>query len=131
MAAPYRVGAVVYHPKVEQIWREFGDWFGEQGFPIEPRYSERYEDQLELLVGGELDVAWNTNLAHVLALQRASEARAVAMRDTDRGWRSLVVALEESPLRSLEDLRGKRVGFGDADSPQAHILPAHLLRAEG
>jgi phosphonate transport system substrate-binding protein len=131
MAAPYRVGAVVYHPKVEQIWSEFGDWFGEQGFPIEARYGESYEDQVDRLLAGDLDVAWNTNLAHVQTLERAPEARAVAMRDTDRGWRSLVVALEGSGLRSLAELRGRRVGFGDADSPQAHILPVHMLRAEG
>jgi ABC-type phosphate/phosphonate transport system substrate-binding protein len=34
-------------------------------------------------------------------------------------------------LRTLQDLHGRHVGFGDADSPQAHIMPVHALRAEG
>jgi ABC-type phosphate/phosphonate transport system substrate-binding protein len=128
----YRLGAVVYHPKVEQIWREFGGWFGERGFALSPRYFERYEDQLDALEAGELDAAWNTNLAHVLALQRTGgRAGALAMRDTDRGWQSRIVALADSGIASLPDLRGRRVGFGDADSPQAHILPVHALRTEG
>jgi phosphonate transport system substrate-binding protein len=128
----YRLGAVVYHPKVEQIWTDFGAWFGEQGFPLAPRYFESYEDQLDALMAGELDTAWNTNLAHVLALRRTGgQAGALAMRDTDRGWHSRIVALTGSGIASLHDLKGRRVGFGDADSPQAQILPVHALRAEG
>jgi phosphonate transport system substrate-binding protein len=127
----YRVGAVVYHPKVRDIWTEFMGWFGEQGFPIEPRYFDAYEDQLEALLAGELDTAWNTNLAYVQTIAREPHARAIAMRDTDIGWRSLLIVPEGSPAQSVEDLRGCRVGFGDADSPQAQILPAHALRAAG
>ena len=128
----YRLGAVVYHPKVEQIWRDFGDWFGEQGFALSPRYYERYEDQIDDLTAGELDAAWNTNLAHVLTHQRTGgRADALAMRDTDRDWHSLIVTRAGSGIASLEDLRGRRVGFGDADSPQAQILPVHALRTQG
>jgi phosphonate transport system substrate-binding protein len=128
----YRLGAVVYHPKVEQIWAEFGAWFAEQGFDLAPHFYDRYEDQIDALLSGELDTAWNTNLAHVTVLRAAPDvAGALAMRDTDRGWRSLIVARGDAGLRSLEDLRGGRVGFGDADSPQAHILPVHALRAVG
>jgi ABC-type phosphate/phosphonate transport system substrate-binding protein len=132
MPGGYRLGAVVYHPKVEQIWREFASWFGERSFALEPRYYDSYEDQVDDLLAGGLDAAWNTNLAHVLTLQRTGgEARALAMRDTDRGWHSVIVALAGSGLRSLDDLRGGRIGFGDADSPQAQILPVHALRREG
>ena len=128
----YRLGAVVYHPKVEQIWHDFGAWFGEQGFALAPRYFDSYDDQLDALMAGELDTAWNTNLAHVLALRRTGgSAGALAMRDTDRGWHSRIVALAGSGIASLDDLRGRRVGFGDADSPQAQILPVHALRAQG
>jgi ABC-type phosphate/phosphonate transport system substrate-binding protein len=132
MSAGYRLGAVVYHPKVEQIWHDFGAWFGEQGLALAPEFYERYEDQVDDLVAGRLDAAWNTNLAHVLTLQRTGDtAGALAMRDTDRGWHSRIVALAASGFSSLEDLRGRRVGFGDADSPQAQILPVHALRGQG
>jgi phosphonate transport system substrate-binding protein len=131
-ARGYRLGAVVYHPKVEQIWAEFGAWFAEQGFDLQPQFYDRYEDQVEDLLSGTLDTAWNTNLAHVTVLQAASDITgALAMRDTDQGWRSLIVARADAGLGSLEDLRGRTVGFGDADSPQAHILPVHALRAAG
>jgi len=28
--APYRLGAVAYHPKVEEIWAASGEWFAER-----------------------------------------------------------------------------------------------------
>jgi phosphonate transport system substrate-binding protein len=128
----YRLGAVVYHPKVEQIWHEFAGWFADHGLDLEPVYFERYDDQQDALLDGALDVGWNTNLAYVNTLRATGGAvRALAMRDTDRGWRSHLVTLAASGVSSVEELRGRRVGFGDADSPQAHILPVHALRAEG
>jgi ABC-type phosphate/phosphonate transport system substrate-binding protein len=132
MASEYRLGAVVYHPKVEQIWQAFSAWFADQGLDIAPRYYESYEAQIEDLLAGALDTAWNTNLAHVRVLnQTAGTARALAMRDTDRGWRSHLVARADSRIAHVADLAGRRVGFGDADSPQAHILPVHALLSEG
>jgi ABC-type phosphate/phosphonate transport system substrate-binding protein len=131
-AGQYRVGAVVYHPRVREIWAAFSQWFSEHGLPLAMTYSETYDDQLEVLFAGELDTAWNTNLAHVQALARSDgAARALAMRDTDIDWRSVIVVRAESPIVSLEDLDGRSVGFGDADSPQAHIMPVHHLMAAG
>ncbi len=129
---PYRLGAVVYHPKVKSIWEQFGAWFGEQGYSIDVTYFDDYERQVDALIDGELDAAWNTNLAFVHCLGRTGGAvHAIAMRDTDLGWTSHIVALRDSGIGGLEDLSGKRVGFGDADSPQAHILPVHALRTQG
>jgi ABC-type phosphate/phosphonate transport system substrate-binding protein len=55
------------------------------------------------------------------------------MRDTDIGWTSHVIVPDDAPAveHGLEGLRGSRVGFGDSDSPQAWILPAHAMRLAG
>jgi ABC-type phosphate/phosphonate transport system substrate-binding protein len=129
---PYRLGAVVYHPKVRQIWEEFGAWFETQALPLDVHYHDTYEEQVDELLAGRIDAAWNTNLAYVQTIERTGgRCRGIAMRDTDRGWTSKLVALHSSGLEHLDDLRGARVGFGDVDSPQAQILPVHALRAQG
>jgi phosphonate transport system substrate-binding protein len=129
--ASYRVGAVAYHPRVVTIWEDFRRWFGEHGLELEYTLYSTYEAQVEALLAAEIDVAWNTNLAYVQVRQRSESAcRALAMRDTDLGWTSHVLAPAGS-ASGLEDLRGKRIGFGDSDSPQAWILPAFAMRREG
>jgi phosphonate transport system substrate-binding protein len=127
----YRVGAVAYHPRVVTIWEDFRSWFAGRGFPLDYILYSTYEAQIDALLSSQIDVAWNTNLAYVQVRERMGGAcRALAMRDTDRNWTSHLLVLAASAL-GLEALRGKRVGFGDSDSPQAWILPAFALRREG
>jgi len=128
----YRIGAVVYHEKVRDIWAAFGEWFAAQGFPIAVRYHDDYEAQVDDLIAGGIAAGWNTNLAYVKTLERTGgRAVPIAMRDTDVGWLSHLVVRADHPARSLDDLRGATVGFGDADSPQAHLLPVYGLRRDG
>ena len=53
------------------------------------------------------------------------------MRDTDRDLTSVIVLRTDSPVQSMADLRGKTVGVGAVDSPQATLLPLAHLRAAG
>ena len=53
------------------------------------------------------------------------------MRDTDRDLTSIVLVRADSPIRGLDDLRGKVVATGAVDSPQATLLPLDRLRDDG
>ena len=125
------LGAVAYDPKVVTIWDGFRRWFATRGLEVDYVLYSNYERQVEELLGGQVDVAWNSPLAWVRA-QRLAEAaggraRALVMRDTDRDLTSVVVTLEASGLGDPQDLKGKVVGTGAVDSPQATLLPlAHL-----
>ena len=130
----YRVGAVAYRAHVVTIWEAFRRWFQERGLPLEYVLFATYEEQIRALQAGWIDVAWNTNLAYVAALRATGgRCRPIAMRDTDRGWTSYVIVPHDAPAATLglEGLRGRRVGFGDSDSPQAWVLPAYAMRRAG
>lgn len=127
------LGAVAYDPKVVTIWEGFKRWFEAKGLPFDFVLFSNYEAQVEAHLAGHLHVAWNSPLAWIeaerAAAGRGRKATTVAMRDTDRDLTSVVVVREGGP-RSLEDLRGKVVAVGAADSPQATILPLlHLAEA--
>ncbi|MGK5741298.1 phosphate/phosphite/phosphonate ABC transporter substrate-binding protein [Micromonospora sp. URMC 103] len=129
------LGAVAYDPKVVTIWTGFRSWFRERGLDLDYVLYSQYERQVEDLLAGRIDLAWNSPLAWLRAqrLARAQDAtvRAVAMRDTDRDLTSVVVVRADSGLRSLNDLRGRTVATGAVDSPQATLLPLALLRGAG
>jgi phosphonate transport system substrate-binding protein len=129
------LGAVAYDPKVVTIWDGFSRYFGDRGLPFDYILYSNYETQVEAHFRGHFHVAWNSPLAWIeterLARRRGRAARAVAMRDTDRDLTSVVVVRADSDIRSAGDLRGKRVGVGAGDSPQATLIPLQHLAAQG
>jgi ABC-type phosphate/phosphonate transport system substrate-binding protein len=130
----YRVGAVAYKAQVVTIWEAFRGWFRERDFPLEYVLFSTYDEQVGALRAGWIDVAWNTNLAYVgTVIATNGRCRAIAMRDTDRNWTShLIVPADSAAIGlGLEGLRGRRVGFGDSDSPQAWVLPAYAMSRAG
>ena len=126
------MGAVAYAPKVVTIWEGFKQWFREHGLPFDFVLYSNYERQVEDQFNGALDLAWNSPLAWVRA-QRIARARgmeifAIAMRDTDCDLTSVLVVRANSGITDLDGLRGKAVGFGAIDSPQAVGRKARLVR---
>jgi ABC-type phosphate/phosphonate transport system substrate-binding protein len=126
------LGAVAYDPKVVSIWEGIRDHFRAEGAPMDFALFSNYERQVESLLAGHIDVAWNTPLAHVRVKRRTRGASlSLGMRDSDRDFRAKVVVRKDAGIRSLADLAGKTLAVGSRDSTQARILPLHFLREAG
>jgi phosphonate transport system substrate-binding protein len=133
------VGAVAYDPKVVTIWEGMRRYFLEEAhFPVEVVLFQSYEMQVGALLAqsGEptprIDIAWNTNLAYLQADAWSDHrCRPIAMRDTDIGWTTKIVAVSGGPIGALADLRGRALALGSRDSGHAAILPVHFLEREG
>jgi ABC-type phosphate/phosphonate transport system substrate-binding protein len=131
------LGAVAYDPKVVTIWDGFRTWLRGRGLPFDYVLYSQYERQVDDLVDGRIDLAWNSPLAWVRACRVASARsqpitlRPVAMRDSDRDLTSVVVVPLDSTATTLAAVRGRAVATGALDSPQATLLPLSLLRGAG
>jgi len=129
------MGAVAYDPKVVTIWEGLRRWLRDHELDFDFVLYSNYERQVEDLVAGRIDAAWNSPLAWIrcerLARARGSGAEALVMRDSDRDLTSVVVVRADSGIDDVGALRGKRVGTGAVDSPQATLLPLSTLRAAG
>lgn len=125
------LGAVAYDPKVVPIWDIIRDYAnaGDFGFRLDYVLFSNYERQVDSLLKGHIDVAWNTNVAWIRTLHATKDkARALIMRDTDIGFTTKFVARKDSAIKSLEDLKGKRFGLGSRDSAQAAIMALYYLQ---
>ena len=129
------MGAVAYAAKVVTIWDGFKEYFVNQGLEFDYVLYSNYERQVEALFDGSIQVAWNSPLAWVRA-ERLARARgvlieAIVMRDSDCDLTSVVVVRADSTINAIADLKGKTVGVGAVDSPQATLIPLDYLRGQG
>jgi ABC-type phosphate/phosphonate transport system substrate-binding protein len=132
---PVLMGAVAYDPKVVTIWDGFRRWFAGRGLDFDYVLYSNYERQVEDLLAGRIHAAWNSPLAWVRA-RRLGEAERIAvealtMRDTDCDLTTVVVVRAESGISEPDGLRGRVVGTGAIDSPQATLLALHHLQRLG
>ena len=133
------LGAVAYDPKVVTIWEGMRRYFHEEAqLPLEVVLFQSYEAQVEALLAQpgaavpRIDIAWNTNLAYLQADEWSGHAcRAIAMRDTDLGWMTKIVAVTGGPVATLADLKSRTLALGSRDSGHAAILPVHFLEQQG
>lgn len=126
------LGAVAYDPKVVGIWDIIRDYSNEYGCKLDYVLFSNYERQVDSLLKGHIDIAWNTNVAWIRTLYATNnKAKAIAMRDTDLHWSTKFVVKKDSKIKNIEDLKGKKLGVGSADSSQANIMAIHYLNKNG
>jgi len=133
------VGAVAYDPKVVTIWEGMRRYFHEEArLPVEIVLFQSYESQVSALLAApgdpapRIDIAWNTNLAYLQADAWSDHScRPIAMRDTDLGWMTKIIAVTGGPIATLADLKNRTLALGSRDSGHAAILPVHFLEQQG
>ena len=133
------LGAVAYDPKVVTIWEGMRRFFHDEArLPIEIVLFQTYEAQVAALLAGpgettpRIDIAWNTNLAFLQAREWSDQAcEPLAMRDTDLGWTTIIVAPSGGAVRTLTDLNRRTLALGSRDSGHASILPVYFLSQQG
>ena len=109
------VGAVAYAPQIVPIWdtiRDYANDYFKGKLRLDYVLFSNYERQVEWLLNGKIDIAWNTNVAYVRSKFAANnQVEALLMRDTDIGFKSIFVGRKEN-ITNLEYLRGKRFEHG-------------------
>ena len=129
------MGAVAYDPKVVTIWDGFRQWLRGRGLDFDYILYSNYERQVEELLSGRIDAAWNSPLAWIRAQRLGAAAgvpvQALTMRDSDRDLTSVIVVGADSGIAGIGDLAGKVVATGAIDSPQSTLIPLSYLRAAG
>src|SRR5436305_9634595 len=132
MEQPLLLGAVAYDPKVVTIWEGIRDYFRDAGAPLDFALFSNYERQVDELLAGHIDIAWNTPLAHVRVKTRTNgRSLSLGMRDSDRDFHSKIIVRRDAGIEKLADLHGKRLAVGSRDSTQARILPLYFIQQEG
>lgn len=138
------MGCVSYDPAVGRIWDGIKDYLTSSSGGNLPHFDyvlfTNYEAQVSALLDGQIDVAWNGPVAHVLAEDLAGDrpdlvrVESCGMRDVDRDFRSVALIKRDrlpggsvTNVSPYEAMTGQIIATGSTDSPQGHLVPVDWL----
>jgi ABC-type phosphate/phosphonate transport system substrate-binding protein len=126
------VGAVASQPRVLSFWEAMIEHFRAQNVPIEYALFSSYERQVESLLAGHIDVAYDSALSHA-RVKRRTEGRSITLAapDIDRGASCKIIVRRDADVRAFTALHGKKLAVGSRDSTPARILPLYYLSQAG
>jgi phosphonate transport system substrate-binding protein len=103
------------------------------GVPVRLEVGRSYQDMEDRCVAGAVDVCALSPYSYVRAEARAPGLRVFAtlVADGSPSYGAYVIALEDGPVQTLADLRGRRMGFVDRSSTSGFLFPAERLLAAG
>ena len=80
---------------------------------------------------GDIHLAWYGGLTGVQARLAAPGAQALAQREEDAAFHSVFIAQKRLGIKSLKDLKGRRVTFGSESSTSGNLMPRSFLAQAG
>lgn len=107
------------------------DYLQEQlGMPVKIEITENYDQAVDLLVEGKVNIAYLGPFAYVKARQRNDALEPIAApieKATGRPWyTSLIVAQRD--IKTVEQLKGKRFSFVNPSSNSGYLAPSAYFK---
>jgi phosphonate transport system substrate-binding protein len=100
------------------------------GQPVNIASPDSYRETVDRLVDGSYDFACLGALMYTRAHAKYGVIPLV-QRTTDLHYHSVFITAANSPIHSLDDLKGKQFAFGDIDSTSAHLMARRELKQAG
>ncbi|WP_045392491.1 phosphonate ABC transporter substrate-binding protein [Falsirhodobacter sp. alg1] len=97
------------------------------GVPVKIFTPADYDGVIQGLLGGTLDMAWLGASAYAKIYLTDPEAVTPVLikqnMDGSIGYYSIGIARKDSGITSIEDMKGKVMGFGDTNSTSGYLIP--------
>ncbi len=100
---------------------------------IEIVVTTDYSSMIEAMRFSRIEVAYFGPLSYVLAKSKAPgiEAFAVGVSKGSPTYKGVIIARTDGPVKTIADIKGKTVGFGDIASTSSHLIPRAYLARNG
>ncbi|WP_394823612.1 phosphate/phosphite/phosphonate ABC transporter substrate-binding protein [Pendulispora albinea] len=130
------VFALAWQGGSEPVAERFGEltaWLSEKtGFSITPRMALSYVELERMVRSGQAHIAW---LPPLIFLRLEREGQIVHLVKSERAghasFHAAMIVRTDSPIRSLEMLRGSRAAWVDRWSASGYVIPRAILIAKG
>jgi phosphonate transport system substrate-binding protein len=118
--------------ELQRKFKPLGDYLSKRlGVEVKFIPVTDYAATVEGLAGGHLDLVWYGGFTFVQARRRTGNAIPLVQREEDARFHSKFITRAGSPIHSLQDLKGKTLGFGSESSTSGHLMPRYFLLQAG
>ena len=133
---PLTLAVHPYLPVKEIVTRftPLADYLGKEiGRPVSVRVGRDYDEHIVHVGKDRADIAFMGPASYVTMVAKYGKKPLLARLETDGNplFRGYFIVRQDSPLKSLADLKGKRMAFGDRDSTMSHLVPQYMLEKAG
>lgn len=91
-----------------------------------------YSSMIEAMRFGRIDVGYFGPLSYVLARSKSDIEPFAAMVSAGKPtYRSVVIANANSGIEKMEDIKGRKMAYGDRASTSSHLIPKTMLVEKG
>ncbi len=102
------------------------------GKKIEMVVTTDYSSMIEAMRHERIDLAYFGPLSYLLAKSKSNiEAFAALMKKGSMTYQGVIIANTASGVKSLVDIRGRDMAFGDQASTSSHLIPKAMLKDKG
>jgi phosphonate transport system substrate-binding protein len=102
------------------------------GLNFNIKVGQSYAAVVEALCSGAADIAFVGAVSYIQAHERGcAELLAVAVEKGQSTYYAGLFARSSSAIRTVRDVRGKRVAFGDVNSTTSFVFPVAMLMEAG
>jgi phosphonate transport system substrate-binding protein len=122
--------------KLNAMFTPMINYLSEQlGAKVEFRSAKNYDDAIENLLNGTVHFSYLGPSGYAILDEKNPGkiriAAAVANKEGGPTFKGVIVVKDDSPIKSLADLQGKRFAFGDRESTLSCYMPAYMLMQAG
>lgn len=133
---PLTLAVHPYLPAKEVFTRftPLADYLGKEiGRPVAVRVGSDYQEHIAHVGKDQADIAFMGPAAYVMMVTKHGKKPMLARLEIKGQplFQGHFIVRNDSPLKSLTDLKGKRFAFGDRDSTMSHLVPQYMLEKAG
>lgn len=116
-------------PKYGSVFDAMTRDFERSGQPFEFTLYQNYYQLIDAFLSGEVDIAWNTPLAHARAVVLTNDdVIGPIARDVDIQYTTHLIVRKDSGINTVQDIIGRTVALGNIESSELNLLPCYYMK---
>lgn len=101
--------------------------------PVSIKISKDYQTHIDSVGQDKFDLAYMGPAPYVEMVQAYGQKPLLARQviNSSPVFHGKIIVRKDSPIQSIEELKGKRFAFGDPNSTMGHLMPRYMLAQAG